>query len=264
MFHKLKRNSVAGIFSIATAFSCFSANATIVEFQTSQGNIQVNLFDEDTPKTVENFLAYVNDGAYTDSIIHRSVSNFIFQGGGYTFNGAELETIPQNSAVINEPVFSNVKGTIAMAKLGGDPNSATSEWFFNLADNSANLDLQNDGFTAFGQVIAGDIAVMEAIGNIPTCNANATFTNIPLANFNCSGGAVAGAENFITIYQIVIVDSSSATAQTLTPVKNTLIKQPEPTTPSTPSDDSSGGSIFWGLIALLGTLVFRTKLARAH
>lgn len=261
MINKLKCNYIASIFSLAAVFSCFTSNSTVVEFQTSQGNIQVNLFDEDTPKTVENFLAYVNDGAYTDSIIHRSVSNFIFQGGGYTFNGAELEIIPQNAAVINEPVFSNVKGTIAMAKLGGDPNSATNQWFFNLTDSSANLDLQNDGFTVFGQVVAGDIAVMEAIGNIPTCNASATFTDIPLVNFNCVAGAVPAAENFITIYQIIIVDSSSATAQDLTPVKNTLITPEEPTTPS---DDSSGGSMFWGLIALLSTLVFRTKLTRSH
>ncbi|WP_077338060.1 peptidylprolyl isomerase [Pseudocolwellia agarivorans] len=261
MINKLKRNYFASIFSLTAVFSCFTSYATIVEFQTSQGNIQVNLFDEDTPKTVENFLAYVEDGAYTDSIIHRSVSNFIFQGGGYTFNGAELETIPGKTPVINEPVFSNVKGTIAMAKLGGNPNSATTEWFFNVNNNSANLDVQNGGFTAFGQVIAGDIAVMEAIAGIQKCNAGGAFSEIPLTDFDCNGNITAGAENFITVYQIVIVDSSSATAQNLTPVKNTLINQPEPTTPS---DDSSGGSMFWGLIALLSTLVFRTKLTRSH
>ena len=64
------------------AISCLSVNATTVEFQTSQGNIHVNLFDEDTPETVANFLSYIEDGAYTDSIFHRSIADFIIQSGG--------------------------------------------------------------------------------------------------------------------------------------------------------------------------------------
>jgi len=257
MFNKLIRHTAASVCSLTIALSCLSANATIVEFQTSQGNIQVNLFDEDTPKTVENFLAYVNDGAYTDSIIHRSVPDFIIQSGGYTFNGSEITEITKQPAVINEPVFSNVKGTIAMAKLSNDANSATSEWFFNVENNSANLDQQNAGFTVFGQIRQEDIATMEAIANISTCNAGGAFEDLPLVDFTCGNNQVAGAENFITVYQIVIVDSSSSTADILTPVRNTLINQPNPTPPTTSND--SGGSIYWLLLSLFGILLVRRK-----
>jgi len=262
MFNKFIRNTPASFLSAAMAFTCLSSSATIVEFQTSQGNIQVNLFDESTPKTVQNFLSYVNDGAYTNSIIHRSLPQFIVQGGGYTFNGVELETIKSKSAVINEPIFSNVKGTIAMAKIGGKPNSATNGWFFNLNNNSAELDIQNQGFTIFGQVVANDIATLEKIANIKTCKANSTFPNIPLVDFSCTGDQVAGAENFITIYQILIVDTSSATAQNLNPIKNTLLKKQNPTPPVIPptsSDKSSGGTVFWGVMFLLGSVIIRAR-----
>jgi len=262
MFNKFTRNTAASFLSATMAFTCLSSSATIVEFQTSQGNIQVNLFDESTPKTVQNFLSYVNDGAYTNNIIHRSMPQFIVQGGGYTFNGSQFETIESKAAVINEPIFSNVKGTIAMAKIGGKPNSATNGWFFNVNNNSANLDVQNQGFTVFGQVIDSDIATMEKIANIKTCNANSTFPNIPLVDFSCTGAQVAGAENFITIYQIVIVDSSSATAQNLNPIKNTLLKKPDPTPPVIPpgvSDKSSGGTVFWGVIFLFSSLIIRAN-----
>ena len=255
MFNKLIRNTVASIFSITTAVSCLSVNATIVEFQTSQGNIQVNLFDEATPKTVENFLAYQENGAYTDSIFHRSVSNFILQGGGFKLNGDQVEDISANPAVINEPVFSNVSGTIAMAKLGSDENSATNQWFFNINNNSANLDVQNGGFTVFGQLVddADTTATMNAIANISTCNAGGALTDVPLVNYDCSSDVAAAAVNYVTVYNITVVDSSSATADTLTPVRNTLIDQVDQTS----SSDSSGGSIYWMLMVLFTSFVYR-------
>ncbi len=69
----------------------------------------------------------------------------------------------QNPAVTNEPELSNVRGTIAMAKLGTDPNSATNQWFISLADNSANLDVQNDGFTVFGIVMDNGMDIVDVI-----------------------------------------------------------------------------------------------------
>jgi len=109
--------------------------ATIVEFQTSQGNFQVNLFDQTTPKTVENFLQYIDEQHYTNSVVHRVSPDFVVQGGGFTFEGLwPLARIATNAAVINEPIYSNVKGTIAMAKSRNSPNSATDQWFFNLAN----------------------------------------------------------------------------------------------------------------------------------
>ena len=65
-----------------------AAQATIVEFQTSQGIIQVNLFDQTTPKTVANFLKYIDEEHYTNSLVHRVSTGFVVQGGGYTFEGA--------------------------------------------------------------------------------------------------------------------------------------------------------------------------------
>lgn len=198
------------------------ASATIVEFQTSQGNFQVNLYDETTPVTVENFLSYVNEGTYTDHVFHRSVADFILQGGGYKFEGTfPLTLLDGNDPIVNEAIYSNVTGTIAMAKVSNDANSATNQWFFNLVDNSANLDLQNEGFTAFGQVIGDGMDILEKISAIGVCSYNNSLNAIPMPKNDdqtCTDLAEPGVENFVTIHQIVIVDSSSATAADLNPV----------------------------------------------
>ena len=92
-----------------------SASATIVEFTTSHGNFKVNLHDETTPETVNNFLTYVNEGDYNNTIIHRTVDNFIVQGGGYDQNYSVKKV---NGDIVNESGngLKNDKGTIAMAK----------------------------------------------------------------------------------------------------------------------------------------------------
>ncbi len=137
---------------------------TLVEFRTVFGPLVVEMSDEEKPVTVQNFLRYVRAGRWTNMFSHRIVPGFILQGGGYAVTNRGTETVgfievPDYGSITNEynvgPKLSNVYGTIAMAKLGGNPNSASSEWFFNLADNSANLDNQNGGFTVFGRVIAG-------------------------------------------------------------------------------------------------------------
>lgn len=98
-----------------------AATATVVEVETDLGNIEINLYDNATPETVTNFLDYVNSGAFTASIFHRSVPGFIVQSGGYVTDiNAQVTDITSNPAVTNEPVYSNVRGTIAMAKLGSD------------------------------------------------------------------------------------------------------------------------------------------------
>lgn len=232
-------------------------NATIVEFQTSHGNFQVNLFDTTTPKTVENFLSYVNDLHYVDSIIHRVAPGFVVQGGGFNFTGNwPLTDIPANAAIMNEPVYSNVKGTIAMAKLGTSKDSATDQWFFNLANNSSNLDLQNGGFTVFGQVTGDGMTVLEAIAKLGLCN-NGNLQGIPMINYtaeNCTNKDVPGIENFVVVEQITVIDSSSVTDANLSPAKNTLItKEPE-------NNDSSGGTIAWLILCLLP--VFSKKLVK--
>ena len=137
---------------------------TLAQFRTTLGTIDVELFDQDKPVTVQNFLRYVQAGAYTNMILHRGVSGFIIQGGGIFITNrttapafAYVPTYPPITNEINVGRFiSNTYGTIAMAKTS-DPNSATSQFFFSLANNSTSLDnpLNSGGFTVFGRVVGG-------------------------------------------------------------------------------------------------------------
>jgi cyclophilin family peptidyl-prolyl cis-trans isomerase len=137
---------------------------TVVQFRTPVGDIEAECYDSAKPVTTTNFLRYIADGAYNGMFFHRSVPDFVIQGGGYrvahrgTAN-ANVERIPSRAPITNEfkvgPFLSNVAGTLAMAKTS-DPNSATSEFFFNLKDNTS-LDATNNsgGFTVFARVIRG-------------------------------------------------------------------------------------------------------------
>ena len=143
----------------------FDASAGILaQFRTVFGDIEVELLDQDKPITVANFIRYVQSELYRDGLIHRCNPAFVIQGGGYfvanrNTTSAIIDTIPTFAPITNEfgvgRFYSNLYGTIAMAKVGGDPNSATSQWFFNLTNNAANLDTQNGGFTVFGRVVRG-------------------------------------------------------------------------------------------------------------
>lgn len=232
------------------AFSCFTSQATIVEMQTSHGVIELNLFDQQAPNTVANFLSYIEDDAYNQTVIHRSVSDFVIQGGGFTFTD-ELVPITTKPAVVNEPVLSNVKGTIAMAKLANDENSATSQWFFNMVDNSEALDTQNGGFTVFGQITAQGQATLDNIAGLLHCG------DIPLVDITseqCSSSDVAlSSANFVTINSVVVLDDDPLSSANLNPTANTLISQDD-SSAEAGSSSSSGGSMGVGfcLIALLG------------
>ena len=161
---------VANTILVTAVFSLGShAAGESVRIETNMGNIDVALYDA-TPLTRDNFLLYIDEGAYDMSIVHRSVPGFVIQGGGYRQaqpgSGYLLEKIPTHEPVPNEASLerSNVTGTIAMAKLEGDPDSATSQWFINLSDNGGEppdgLDYQNGGFTTFGDVVSGmDVAL---------------------------------------------------------------------------------------------------------
>lgn len=166
---------LAGILGLLLLLPALAPGQTsagqFVRFKTSLGDIDVQLLPESAPRTVENFMKYLNRGAYTNSIIHRSVPGFIIQGGGYTFADQRFGEIPQDPPVVNEYRISNTRGTIAMAKLGDNPNSATNQWFFNLANNSANLNTQNGGFTVFARVAnAPSLAIVDRIAAVRVPN----------------------------------------------------------------------------------------------
>jgi cyclophilin family peptidyl-prolyl cis-trans isomerase len=137
-------------------------------FTTNLGTFDVVLFEDATPKTVENFLAYADGGRYKNTFFHRAPTGFVVQGGGFTYNGSAFGKVNTFAPVQNEPGISNLEGTVAMAKLGGDPNSATSQFFINLSDdNASNLDFQNGGFTVFGRIAGNGMDLFQQIDALP-------------------------------------------------------------------------------------------------
>lgn len=174
----------------ATQASAQTGVIDMVCFETNLGEFCVRLFPEDAPQTVANFLKYVSDGDYNNTIIHRNPFpyNFVIQGGGFSFdNSFGPVPVPKDPPVVNEFKRSNLRGTLAMAKAENDPNSATSEWFVNLSDNSSNLDNQNGGFTVFAEVVVG-MNVVENIARQPAFDLRnvlgAAFQHTPLLNFD--------------------------------------------------------------------------------
>ncbi len=127
----------------------------VARLETSMGVVEMELLIDDAPVTCLNFLRYIDEGFFDGTVFHRVVPDFVVQGGGFLPDGSKKTG--QHDPIVNEygQDRSNLRGTVAMAKVGGDPDSATSEFFFNLADNSENLDNQNGGFTVFANVIEG-------------------------------------------------------------------------------------------------------------
>lgn len=251
-----RSKKILAITAIIIASFTNLANATIVQIQTSYGNIEVNLFDKNTPKTVENFLSYIEDSAYDNSIIHRSVRRFVTQGGGFYFNKENaLTEINEKPSIINEPIYSSLRGTIAMAKISGDPNSATSQWFINVEDNGIFLDNQNGGFTVFGQVSEAGMAVIDTIAAMPTANKGGAYREIPLEDTS----AAITQDNTVVIDTITVTDATIESAATLEPTLNAVTSSTN--NPDSNSDtslnnasSSSAGSIGFLLTTLLASL----------
>lgn len=180
----------------------------LVRVSTSYGSFTIELFDEAAPDTVSNFLGYVDRGDYARSLFHRSVTDFVVQAGAYQWQrdcatGMDPTTcsvisIPTQGAVQNEPGASNTRGTLAMAKVDGFPNSATSQWFVNLADNSE-LDEMNGGFTVFGQVLGDGLAVADAINDLPIINVGGGVSELPVRDFNSQGSQLPVEANLVLI-----------------------------------------------------------------
>jgi cyclophilin family peptidyl-prolyl cis-trans isomerase len=158
------------------------AGPPVVVMTTNKGTIRIELFPDKAPKTVANFLAYVDDKFYDGTIFHRVIPNFMIQGGGLTPDMAEKNT---RAPVENESQGgdSNVRGTISMARTS-DPNSATAQFFINHANNRM-LDFGAQGpnqwgYAVFGRVIEG-MDVVDAIAAVPTGN-KGPHQNVPVEN----------------------------------------------------------------------------------
>jgi peptidyl-prolyl cis-trans isomerase A (cyclophilin A) len=238
------------------------SQATVVEIRTSLGNVQVNLFDNTTPQTVANFLSYVSSGAYVNNVVHRVEPNFVVQAGGFSFSGdfPELDVVATGTPVQNEAKLSNLRGTIAMAKQGGNVNSATSQWFFNVANNSANLDVQNGGFTVFGQVLGDGMNVIDAIAAVNRFNAGGALGSIPLRNFTAADAAnsvTVTEDNLVIISDVVVVDAAVSTHPEIVPTNNTLING---SSNGGSNSSSGGGAIGW--LSFLALLLVGRRVSR--
>ena len=165
---------VAGVWGLPA----YAQAATSVQFQTSVGDFVIELNAEKAPKTVENFLQYVNDKHYEGTIFHRVIDGFMVQGGGFT---AAMAQKPTRGPIALEASngLRNDRGTIAMAR-SGNPNSATSQFFINVVDNAGLNAPQPDGFgyAVFGKVSSG-METIDKIRMLPTGN-KAGMQNVPL------------------------------------------------------------------------------------
>ena len=189
----LRRVFLASVLAVAFAFGATArAQDPMVRVHTTAGPIDMSLLAAEAPRTVANFLAYVRAGDYTDVFFHRNAwlatvppVPFVIQSGGYRWpEGTCCPAVASRGAIANEfsPARSNVVGTVAMAKIGSDPDSATSQWFINMRDNAANLDTQNGGFTVFARVTAPTLATAGRIAALPAVNAY-PFTELPVTGW---------------------------------------------------------------------------------
>jgi len=162
-----------------TSMSMATEQAPRVRLETTMGNIVLELDREHAPATVDNFLAYVNDGFYDGTIFHRVIDGFMIQGGGYTADFSRKQTRPpiKNEA---DNGLKNTRGSIAMARTR-DPHSASAQFFINVADNSAldhkAPDARGWGYAVFGRVADG-MGVVDEI-RTQTTGVQAGFRDVP-------------------------------------------------------------------------------------
>lgn len=167
-----KSNRFLSLLAAALLLPCLPTQAgenPMIRMKTSHGDITLELDAKNAPATVENFMAYVANGHYDGTIFHRVIDNFMIQGGGFTPDFTQKETLKPVKNEANNGL-KNTRGTIAMARTS-DPHSATAQFFINIKDNGF-LDFkaptaQGWGYCVFGKVVDG-MEVVDAIRAVAT------------------------------------------------------------------------------------------------
>jgi cyclophilin family peptidyl-prolyl cis-trans isomerase len=170
------------IVALAVSSSSAADKNPVVVMETSLGTIKIELWEDKSPGTVKNFLAYVDGKHYDGMIFHRVIGDFMIQGGGFA---SDLKEKPTNDPIKNEasPTVKNEKYTIAMARTG-EPDSATAQFFINTKDNDflnkgSPKARDKAGYCVFGKVIEGT-EVVDKIAAVETENKGEPFTDIPV------------------------------------------------------------------------------------
>jgi peptidyl-prolyl cis-trans isomerase A (cyclophilin A) len=159
----------------------FTVPAPQVNMVTSQGNVVLELNPNAAPLSVNNFLQYVQDGFYTNTLFHRVISGFVVQAGGFLSGMTPKAPTYSPIALESQNGLSNVRGSLAMARSSA-PNSANSQFYVNLVDNLS-LDYAsstNPGYAVFGKVISG-MDVIDKIASTPTSTVNG-YSDVPVAD----------------------------------------------------------------------------------
>jgi cyclophilin family peptidyl-prolyl cis-trans isomerase len=215
----VQQNAADTTISLDDRFADVDGLGTVVRFTTSAGVFDVELYDNiaSTPQAdhVANFLNYLSD--YTNSIFHRVIPGFVAQGGQIHTDGSLIQTDPP---VTNEFLLSNSVGTIALARTSV-VNSGTSQFFFSLVDNSDNLNNQNEGFTAFGQVLGSGLSVLTGLPSTSVVPGGST-TGAPVVN----SVAVLPAGDRLLTYSILV--NSNASLVTASIVNNNVVLDYQP------------------------------------
>ncbi len=244
--------SVVLIFNLTTATVSYAVEVIRAnfEFNGAQHPVDISLFDGIVSGTVNNFLAYVNSGDYDNLIINRNVPGFVIQAGAYTYDPANggftydgnlqfsggLQLVPQRDSITNEFKLSNLRGTLSMARIGGQIDSASNQWFINLADN-LNLDTVDEGYTVFGEILGNGMDAIDLISDITPYDLSSeidipgSFISIPLIDFTISSViSEISSHNLVTIktfdplFKITdIIDFGDAVANT-TLTENIIIE----------------------------------------
>ncbi len=161
----------------ALSVSQYAMAATQVTLKTTEGDIRIELFDQQAPISSKNFIEYAKSGFYKDTIFHRVIPNFMVQGGGFDANMLQK---PTRAPIKNEANngLKNTRGTVAMARTG-IVDSATSQFFINVVDNPAlNYGQRDYGYAVFGKVTKG-MNIVDKIVAVPTTQ-KGMYANVPI------------------------------------------------------------------------------------